>query len=56
MNIQTTFENPPIPVRDMDWSAVDRDTYDGEGCLIGRGVSEAAAIADLIEQTQAAKG
>lgn len=48
--ILTTHEFPPIPVRDMDWSAV-RDGYE-PGCPIGRGPTEADAIADLIEQEQ----
>jgi len=50
MQIRTTFVYPPIPVRDFDWSAVDDDTYDGEGCPIGRGATEEEAIADLLEQ------
>ena len=50
MNIKTKFVYPPIPTRDFDWSAVDDDTYDGEGCPIGRGESEEEAIADLLEQ------
>ncbi|MGM4891222.1 hypothetical protein [Tardiphaga sp. 839_C3_N1_4] len=50
MNIRTTFEYPPIPVRSFDWSAVDDDTYDGEGCLIGHGATKQAAIDDLIDQ------
>lgn len=49
MNIKTTYEYPPIPIRDMDWSAIDKDTYD-EGAPIGRGRTEAEAIIDLIEQ------
>ena len=46
--IITEFVYPPIPLRDWDWSA----TLDGyePGDPIGRGPSEAAAIADLQEQ------
>ena len=44
--IITHFEYPPIPIRDFDWSAV-RDGYDA-GDLIGRGKTEADAIADLL--------
>lgn len=50
MRIRTTYEFPPIPDRSMDWSAIDDETYDGEGCPIGRGPTEQAAIDDLIEQ------
>jgi hypothetical protein len=32
------------------WTAVDDDSYDGPGCPIGAGPTEAAAIADLMEQ------
>jgi hypothetical protein len=32
------------------WTAVDDDTYDGPGCPIGAGPTEAAAIADLMAQ------
>jgi hypothetical protein len=58
IKVRTTHEYPPIPVRDMDWSAVDDDTYDVDcdqdgyfsTCPIGRGPTEEAAIADLLEQ------
>lgn len=50
MRIVTSNVFPPIPVRTMDWSAVDDDTYDGEGCAIGWGETEQQAIADLLEQ------
>jgi hypothetical protein len=45
--IVTEFVYPPIPIRTFDWSAV-RDGYEG-GDLIGRGATEAEAIADLLE-------
>jgi hypothetical protein len=45
--IVTSYDFPPIPVRDMDWSAV-RDGYEG-GDRIGYGRTEAAAIRDLLE-------
>lgn len=48
MNIVTHHEYPPIPTRNFDWSAVDDDTYDGLGCKIGWGATEAEARADLI--------
>jgi hypothetical protein len=50
MKIRTYHVHPPIPIRDWDWSAVDNDTYDGEGCPIGYGRTEQEAIADLLEQ------
>lgn len=46
--IVTNYDYPPIPVREFDWSAV-REGYDMDD-LIGRGPTEAAAIADLLEQ------
>ena len=52
MKIRTEHVCPPIPLRQFDLSAVDDDTYDGPGCPIGRGPTEAAAIADLLEQIE----
>lgn len=54
IRIRTHNEFPPIPVRCFDWSAIDDSTYDGEGCPIGRGATEADAIADLLEQIEEA--
>jgi hypothetical protein len=55
VKIRTEYVYPPIPIRDFDWSAVDDDTYDGEGCPIGHGRTEEAAIADLMEQIEEAQ-
>lgn len=52
MKIRTSFDYPPIPLRQFDWSAVDDDTYDGEGCPIGHGATEQEAINDLLEQIE----
>lgn len=60
ITVRTTHDYPPIPVRDMDWSAIDDDTYDvdcdGDGffsnCPVGRGATEQEAIADLLEQIE----
>ena len=57
--IHTSFDYPPIPVRNMDWSAV-TDNYDcdcdQDGFFsthpVGRGATEQEAIADLIEQLE----
>jgi hypothetical protein len=46
--IVTEFVYPPIPSRDNDWSAV-LAGYDA-GDPIGRGPTETAAVADLLEQ------
>jgi hypothetical protein len=62
VKVRTTFEFPPIPVRDCDWSAVDDDTYDCDcdqdgfftNCPIGRGTTEQEAIDDLLDQMEAA--
>jgi hypothetical protein len=52
--IRTTFEHPPIPDRRFDWAAVFDDEYDGAPDagpqLVGRGATEAEAVADLLEQ------
>ena len=57
MKIRTSFDYPPIPVRNFDWSAIDEDTYDGAEDSstrgqIGRGATEAEAIADLMDQLE----
>ena len=52
MKIRTSHIYPPIPVRHCDWQAVDDDTYEA-GCPIGRGATEAEAIADLLQQLDA---
>lgn len=48
MKIKTSFDNPPIPDRSFDWSAV-TDDYDF-GHPIGHGSTEAEAIVDLKSQ------
>ena len=50
MKIVTNYVYPPIPIRQFDWSAIDDDTYDGEGCRIGYGATEQEAIDDLLDQ------
>jgi hypothetical protein len=58
IKVRTTYEYPPIPDRSMDWSAIDDDNYDADcdqdgffsTSPIGRGPTEEAAIADLMEQ------
>lgn len=51
--IITEFVHPPIPTRSCDWSA----TLDGyePGGPIGRGATEEAAVADLLEQIEEKK-
>jgi hypothetical protein len=46
--IIVTYEHPPIPARDFDYSAV-REGYDA-GDPIGRGQTPEKAITDLLEQ------
>lgn len=50
MKIVTKYDPPPIPVRQMDWTAVSSD-YDA-GDPIGYGATEAEAIADLQERLE----
>ncbi len=64
IRVRTDCVQPPIPTRDMDWSAVNDETYDvdcdADGFFstdpIGRGATERAAIDDLFEQLEAANG
>ena len=46
--IVTSFQNPPIPVRDYDWAAYTTD-YEG-GDPVGYGPTESAAVQDLLDQ------
>ena len=55
MKIITSYDPPPIPMRGCDWSAVDDDTYDGDGCPVGYGETEREAIEDLLNQIEARK-
>lgn len=52
--IVTSFVYPPIPIRTCDWAAYfDDDEPNDEGQMqIGRGRTEADAIADLLEQEE----
>jgi hypothetical protein len=59
VKIHTNHDYPPIPVRDMDWSAVTDDydcDCDQDGYFsthpVGRGATEQAAIADLLDQLE----
>jgi hypothetical protein len=46
--IVTNYDYPPIPIRNMDWSAV-TDNYE-PGEPIGHGPTEADAVMDLFIQ------
>ena len=46
--MNTTFVNPPIPLRCFDWQAT-QDGYE-PGDVVGWGTTEQAAIEDLINQ------
>jgi hypothetical protein len=55
IKVRTSFDYPPIPARQFDWSAIDDDTYDGaddSNCPVGHGATEQDAIDDLIEQIE----
>ena len=69
INVSVCFDYPPIPIRSMDWSAVDDDTYDcsydGEdetghhwtsSSPVGHGETQAEAIKDLLEQLEESDG
>lgn len=55
MKIVTHYDPPPIPPRQFDWTAYDDETYDGEGCPLGHGATEAEAIQDLMDQIEERK-
>jgi len=48
MNINTTYENPPIPMRNLDWSAYAEGYEPGDA--LGHGATEDEAIKDLLDQ------
>ena len=50
MNIETRPDITGCAPPDSLWMAVDADTYDGPGCPIGTGATEADAISDLLER------
>ncbi len=47
--VVTSYDPPPIPYRTMDWSAWD-DKLGADSSPIGRGATEAEAIADFYDQ------
>jgi len=46
--IITSYDLPPIPIRDYDWSAIREDYEPGD--IIGNGRTEQDAINDLVRQ------
>lgn len=53
MRVITSYDPPPIPMRNHDWSAVDDETYGGEESdPIGYGATEIEAIRDLLDQIE----
>jgi len=58
IKVSTSFDYPPIPIRSMDWSAIDSNTYDADcdedgffsSCPVGYGATEAEAVSDLLEK------
>lgn len=46
--IITSYDYPPIPIRDYDWSAIREDYEPGD--LVGTGRTEQDAIDDLVRQ------
>lgn len=49
-SIVTSFNNPPIPIRSMDWSAWLDGQEEGK---VGQGSTEEEALEDLLEQLYA---
>lgn len=53
IKVRTNFARAPLPIRGLDWSAVNDRTYDGsESDPIGRGATELEAIVNLLEQIE----
>jgi len=64
IHLSTSFDYPPIPCRELDWSAIDANTYDAsyEGededghhwkCSpCGNGETEIKAIHDLLDKLE----
>lgn len=50
MNLIVKYDPPPIPIRTLDWSAVDDNYEPGEP--IGYGPTRQAAISDCLEQAE----
>lgn len=48
MNVRTEFINPPIPIRDYDWSATFQSYEPGD--FIGYGATVGIAVQNLYEQ------
>ena len=46
--IITSYDYPPIPIRNYDWSAIREDYEPGD--LVGTGRTEQDAIDDLVRQ------
>lgn len=55
MTVVTSYDHPPIPTRDMDWSA-HFDWDDGGERLTGRGPTEEGAVIDLLQMACEADG
>lgn len=55
VNIRVINVSPPVPTGEFDWCAINDDTYDGaDSDPIGYGPTKDAAIADLMQQIEAA--
>lgn len=54
--VETFFTPAPIPTRDYDWAATHENYEPGmrEYGRVGLGATEEAAVADLLEQMEAA--
>lgn len=50
MNIKTEIDTTGFAPQDSLWTAIDDDTYCGEGCHMGRGKTQQDAVSDLLEQ------
>jgi hypothetical protein len=53
-HIVTHEDTTAFAPHDSRWCAYDDSTYDGPGCPLGKGATEAEAIMDLEEQLDAA--
>lgn len=58
MKLKVSFDYPPIPWRNHDYSCIDSDTFDADwngekyitSCPLGRGETEEEAIIDFVQK------
>ena len=52
MNIRTAYQSVDFMDMPEPWTAIDADTYDGEGSPVGYGTTAEEATTDLMRQIE----